>query len=385
MADAPHILLVNHVSWLGGAEHSLLDLAAALDPERWRLAAAVPRGPLAERLRALGVEVSELPLHPLGRSWRPGRLGRTLAGLALGVPALRWRLRRGPICLLHANSNAAGLYAILAAGGRPVLWHSRDLRPLGRAGPWLYRRSSVVIANSAAVRDHLLRECRGGDRVRVIHNGIDTDRFAPGRYSGAATRAFLGIAPHSLLVVLVAHLVPWKRHDLFLAAARIVAGEAPDARFVIVGGDPAGANHAWQRQLARLAAEPPLAGRVVFTGAVEDSAPFLEAADVLVHTAAAEPFGRVLVEAMALQRPVVAPDAGGAREIIRRGTDGFLVRPGDPHAFAAAVLRLSADPALRERFGRAGRQHAVECFDRRRMAFEVAALYEQTLAGRLPA
>jgi glycosyltransferase involved in cell wall biosynthesis len=156
----------------------------------------------------------------------------------------------------------------------------------------------------------------------------------------------------------------------------------PDLRCLIVGGvHRQGAEYA-ERMRARIATEG-LTEQVILTGARRDVAACLDAMDVAIHASTnPEPFGRVLIEAMALARPLIAPREGGPLEIVVDGETGLLVPPRDPTALAGAIDRLVADPALRRRMGEAGRARVDAVFDIRQHVRAMAAVFEDRLAAR---
>jgi glycosyltransferase involved in cell wall biosynthesis len=125
---------------------------------------------------------------------------------------------------------------------------------------------------------------------------------------------------------------------------------------------------------------------VILTGARRDVAACLDAMDVAIHASTnPEPFGRVLIEAMALARPLIAPREGGPLEIVVDGETGLLVPPRDATALAAAIERLIGDPALRRRMGEAGRARVDAVFDIRHHVRAMEAVFEEMLAARRPA
>ncbi|OPZ29573.1 MAG: putative glycosyltransferase EpsD [Lentisphaerae bacterium ADurb.BinA184] len=371
------ILFVNQTAALGGAETSLFELAGALDPAVFRAVVALPGpGPLEEALRGRGVPVVHVPMGRLRKSVNPVRLALALRGLQRCAGALRRVAAAHGAEVIHANSDTAHIYTAWALHGRaPLVWHSRDLVSLGPAGGWMFRRAAAVIAISDCVRRRLTAYADRPDRLVTIRNGIDLTRFrAAGRRAEA--RAGLGLAPDAVAVGMVAHLVPWKRHDLFLEAGARLAARLPGLRLVIAGDDVFGDGRGYGDALRGLARRLGLSERVVFAGAVHDPAALIEGLDVLVHPAAREPFGRVIVEAMAVGTPVVAVDACGPAEIVRHGIDGMLAAPGSADALAAAVELLCADPGLRARLCQAAARRVAEAFDVRRVAAEVQALYD---------
>ncbi|MGH6692420.1 MAG: glycosyltransferase family 4 protein, partial [Gammaproteobacteria bacterium] len=219
-----------------------------------------------------------------------------------------------------------------------------------------------------AVSDAVARAVRSRDgmlpRVITLHDPIDTRRFHPG-VRRERVRQELGLGPGIPVIGLIAHLTPWKGHELFLDIARAVLNALGEARFVVVGGSvyETDGHAGYARTLARRAAALGLSDRVTFLGARHDIPEILAALDVLVHCPTApEPFGRVLGEAMAVGRPVVAARCGGIPEVVDDGVTGFLVAPGEVGAFASAVIRLLADRTLRDRLGEAGRGRVEERF-----------------------
>jgi glycosyltransferase involved in cell wall biosynthesis len=370
------ILYVDHGEGLGGAEHSLLILMRHLECRRFRAVLACEEGPLARAARSLALEVCEtnfprLRGHPLAllRLWQSGR---ALASLA--------HQRRAAI--LHSNTMRASFSTALAArsGGHPMIWHARDLYGPGHIGgrwyPWLMSRlAHTIIANSHAVARTIPRA-----DVRVIHNGIEVERFHP-QLAPRVARAQLGLPETSVLVGTVGRMQPWKGHHVFLQAAYHVAEKLPDVHFLIVGGRVFEADANYEQQLRHMAHKLGIAQRVHFAGHQAEVAPWLAAMDVFVHCSAAEPFGLVVVEAMAAARPVVAFADGGVPEIVLDGETGMLVSPGDVLHMAEAIVTLAVDQALAQRMGGAGRKRAEVVFSATRYVRQIEDLYDEILSG----
>jgi glycosyltransferase involved in cell wall biosynthesis len=184
---------------------------------------------------------------------------------------------------------------------------------------------------------------------------------------------------------MIGHLTPWKGHEVFLEIARAVADRIPRSRFVVVGGSiyETHGHSGYPEALRQKTAALGLSDRVTFLGARDDVPDLLAALDVLVHPPTApEPFGRVLAEAMAVGRPVVAARCGGIPEVVEDGVTGFLVPSADVGAFAAAVVRLLEDPALCRRLGHVGRRRAEARFGIEAHAAGVLEVYRAVLEGR---
>jgi glycosyltransferase involved in cell wall biosynthesis len=177
-------------------------------------------------------------------------------------------------------------------------------------------------------------------------------------------------------------LLPWKGHTVFLEAAKRVFERIPNARAFVIGAAPHRAKD-YEGELRALAQDLGIADRVIFTGFRPNVPDMLELLDVVVHASIApEPFGRVIAEAMAMKRPIIATLGGGPTEIIDDGRTGFLVPPRDPEALAKRIIMLLEDPALAERIADAGYRDARERFAADVHAKRVQQVYERVLSPR---
>jgi glycosyltransferase involved in cell wall biosynthesis len=364
--SAPCAVLVasNHGEIVGGGEISLLGLLEGLDRTRWAPTVVVPaEGPVAARCRALGLPIFVIPWPTLRR---PG------PAAVRSVLALRRLARATGARLVHANGSRVMAYAGLAGwwAGLPVIWHvrvaDRDLfldRPLAAL-------ARAIIVNSRAVARRL---DWAPLKVRCIPNGVDLTRVSP-RQASPALRASLGLPEGAPVVASVGRFVAFKGYSHLLEAAHLVHQSVPAAHWLLVGdGELRGKLESHCR---RLGLEP----WVRFTGWREDVPDLLALCDVFVLPSLGEHFGRVLIEAMAMARAVVATDAGGVPEIVIHGETGLLVPPGEPKSLAEAVLGLLEDPARAARLGAAGRRRAEGSFSLTRHVAAVEALYAE-LAG----
>ncbi|MEO7557142.1 MAG: glycosyltransferase family 4 protein, partial [Acidimicrobiales bacterium] len=219
------------------------------------------------------------------------------------------------------------------------------------------------------------RELTPRRHVVKVHQGIDLDEVRAFAGQGRERRAALGWDDRTI-VGIVGWLVGWKGQDVFLRAAARVARSHPDVRFVVVGG-PGEAS--FERRLHDLADEVGLGERVVFTGHQSPAYPWFDAIDIVVHSSWGSPFDLVVLEAMALGKPVVATSVGGTGEVVVLDErTGLLVAPGDEGATAAAIGRFLDEPGLAKRVGDAARAH-VEQFSDRAMAERFAAVMDGVL------
>jgi glycosyltransferase involved in cell wall biosynthesis len=372
------VLFVNHVSALGGAEKSLLRLLESLDRRRVSPLVALPgEGALAEAVRALGIPVHELSLQRMQRPRGLVMMVRQARMLGRGGAALRRLVQRESVELVHANSLVAALAAWRAKVTVPLVWQARDLRAPGLAVRAAAGASDLTVAISRAVADWVAELApQSWSKLAVVYNGIGRGDVEASR-DRFAVRQELGVTPGVPLIGCIGQTAPWKQQELFLRAGAILIGRLPDARLVMVGGQPFEPESDETRgSLQALAVRLGVSDRLIWTGLRDDIPDLMGALDVLIHPASREPLGRVVLEALACGLPCVAVDDAGPAEIIEHGVSGLLVPPEDPRALAAATERILRDPQLADRL-REGGLSRVRSFLARDKAAQMVELYEQ--------
>jgi glycosyltransferase involved in cell wall biosynthesis len=376
-----NILYVNHASQLAGAEHSLLLLLEHIDRARFNPTVAVPQtGPLTEALDAIGVPWRVARMARLKRTRNPIRLCSYFAMWRRASSQIERLIGELGIDLVHANATTSHLFAFPAAKRVrvPCIWHVRDVRsPGGWLGQKMTQNASAIIAVSEAAKGGLRWPELAASKTCVIHNGVDTTKFKPG--DRTALRTELGLTGSAPLAGIVGQIVPWKGHGHFLAACAIAAKELPDARFLIVGDDRFGDHPGLLDDLKDEARSLGLGDRVMFLGWRDDAVAVMNALDVLVVSSETEPFGRVVIEAMACGKPVVSFRCGGPAEIITHEKSGLLVTPHDAAEMAAGIVRVLSGPADAAEMGRLGRETVCERFDAESHAANVQNIYARLL------
>lgn len=287
--------------------------------------------------------------------------------------------------LLHLNNdincNLAGLLAARLTG-RPVVLHERAIADwISSLARIAVRRVDAFIAISQVCRQALLDVGIPAARIHVVPEGLDLAECPMTPESTLLRlREELGLPPEAPVVLIAGLLMPWKGQATLLAAAAHVLRELPDCRFVLVGDTPSG-NEAYAAELRRTASAPPLTGRILFTGFRQDVMALMQAADVVVHASTSpEPFGRVIIEAMAMERPVVSTTIGAPAEIIDHGRTGILVPPADPPRLAEALRSLLVDTARRRAMGTAARREVATRYGIDAHARAIERIY-QALVG----
>ncbi len=334
----------------GGAELALEQLVAAPGGVRWHVA-FLEDGPMVQTVRAAGVGASVIPAGRLRQPHRGGLAVWRLARLARRVGAdavLSWM-------------GKAHLYGGPAArlAGVPAVWFQMGLPdPTGRMDRLISRVPAKGILTCSMFVADAQRGLNPDTPMYPVHLAADLRRFDAGQTGGGPElRRRLGLPAGGPLVGIAGRMQRWKgMHVLVEAMPRILARH-PDAHAVIVGGE-------WKLEpdypafLKSRIDDSGLADRVILAGHQGDVPAWMAACDVVVHASDREPFGMVVVEAMALGRPVVAGAEGGPREVITDGVDGLLAPFGDAPALSAAVLRYLDDPAFAAQVGVAARGRA---------------------------
>lgn len=373
------VLWIDLVSEMGGAQRSLLELCTTLPAFGVECQAAVPHGPLFDLLKAAGITV--FPVSPVRATRRGWGLFTTTAKLLQAPSSVTQIIRAAKPDIIHANSLPAFMAAGHTSAKSPLFWHVRDLRLPTLLAREASKRATRIIAASEAVDEYLfdILSPRLLGRIRVIRNGVDVARFKPG--DPAAARRKFGLPEAGPVVGMIAHLIPWKRHDAFIEAAAAIREKQPDATFVAVGKDLFNENKRWIAQLEKSVAQHQLASCFRWIRDLDATDEILPALSLLLHPALREPFGRVLCEAMAAQIPVVATQSGGPATIIKDGVSGLLVPGGDPQLMAEAALALLADPARAAKIAEGGRRRVLEQFTTRHVCEQLVREYRSALAA----
>jgi len=376
--------------------HSLL--MREYDRDEVDVHVACTRGRRGEPSASLGAlsTIPDITLRPTNFGptlSHQGRL-RVLASLPSAGPmlsdlgALALYLRRHRIDLVHGTEKPRdAFYGVLLAklaGVRSVVhvhvayrdWLSQKVR-------WAISAADGVIAVSRFVADTIVAAGHPPEKVHVLLNGLDAERWDPG-FDGMPVRRELGIAPEQPLIVIASRLYHWKGHLLLVRALAKVKREVPDVRLLVAGEDDARAapgRGSLTAELRQLAHELGVSENVIFTGFRSDVQALLAACDVYAMPTFEEPCAVAFLEAMAMARPVVALRSGGTPEIVPDGEAGLLSEPDDVDGLAANLVALLRDTRLRRRLGAAGRRRVETQLTPARMAADGLRIYRRVLEG----
>ncbi len=374
--SSPAILQVLPSLQTGGVERGTVEITEAITRAGWDALVASAGGRMVAEVERVG-----------GRHVALGLTAKDPLRILRNARSLARLITRESVAIVHARSRAPGWSAFLAArrtGAHFVTTYhgayGEDL-PLKRWYNAVMAKGELVIVASRFIAG-LVQRRHGVDpaRIRIIPRGIDPEVFDPAIRPERAERLrrLWGLPEGAPVVMLPGRLTAWKGQGTLIdAAARLVRR---DARIVLVGSDQG--RTAYAKGLRRRAAALGLADRLHLAGECDDMPAAFMLADVVIHASTKpEAFGRVVIEAQAMGRPVIAADLGGPVETVEDGATGWRVPPGDPVALAAAIDRVLALPdAARHAVGAAARQAVVAGCTTAAMQAATLAVYREVLA-----
>ena len=351
---------------VGGAQTHLVTILADAQrrfPYRHRVGGLFEEGPIADDLRALGIEVDVFDLRAAFQARRYDRILATLSR--------RFRELRPDLVEAHLSwSRLLGLpAAAIARVPRRIGFEQGDIymasRPMRVANFVGQVAAQEVIVCSDALKQWVRETHRTSERrLEVFHNCVDVKRFVP--RDSASPRAAFSLPDGAVRFVTVGTLGRGvnKRVDVSIRATAIAAAAGAHVGLVVVGDGEQRA------ELEQLAATLGISDRVHFLGMRSDVPAVIASCDVFVHAAPFEPFGIVCIEAMACGLPVIVPDKGGISEAVREGETGFIYATLDADALARAMIKLANEPAVLTAVGAAAladvrARFAVEAYNDR--------------------
>jgi glycosyltransferase involved in cell wall biosynthesis len=400
MKKPASILILDNTFTFGGAINSLRYLLQALDKEQFApvLVTGQPREFLSAYFDCAWYHyIPKLP-------WVNNRIYRNIVSLRMfrSRPLLKalnllrflyWIIvftlpealryyglgRKHHVALVHLNNILGSqLAGILAAKllGVPCVAHMRDFEEIHPVTRLYARLVDHHVAISEAVRDNLRQLGVPIERITVVHDALDPSKFRPSIGSGPLAREF-GLVPGQLAFGIFGRVAAWKGIREFILASRKVIDEIPSAVGFVVGG-PSTGDEDFFEAVQQFAAELGLERKVVFTGYRKDPGDLMDLMDIIVHASTRpEPFGMVIIEGMAMRKPVVATRGGGPLDIVNDRETGLLVQMGDSEDLGKAIITLLRQPDLRHKMGLAGRSRVERYFTSHRSAAEIANLYQR--------
>ncbi len=379
------IAVVCEFPTLLGGERSLLAIERTLLNQDCELTWLAPgAGPLADELRRRGSRFIPFAIRD--------NEGRLLPE-SVSLTSLNEILHEASPDILHGNSLAMARWLGRNAirFDRPTTGHIRDIVRLSRSAVDDVNRNHKLIAVSQATRDYHIHIAQGVDasRVSVVYNGIDADEFAAATTTRVDLRSQLGLPANAFLVATIGQIGLRKGQTVFaeaaVAAQRVIPTEGRPIHFLLIGErhSQKDESQAFDAQIDATISAAAMQRQFHRLGYRHDVPSILQQVNVVVHPARQEPLGRVLLEAAAAGRAIIATDVGGTREILTHQVSALLVAADDADAIVQSILRLWLDDGLQQRLGESARetvrslftleQCATGCLDVWKRAMKVVA------------
>lgn len=348
------ILILNNSTRISGAEISLLSLLKLLDRNKYELFLGVPPGEISGALPDTDpISIVPVPLQRLTRKQKfPGLIGSFWNVLVTSI-RLSLFVRRNAIDIVYANAAQAMVYCIILRmlTFKKIIWHVRDIPGNQLTAIILSWNATRIICVSQFISDQFRF---GAPKKQVVYNGVDTCSWQPSTHPVNLLRTGLRLNNNVLLIGQIGQLIPWKNHlDMIDIAQQVIAVNG-NVHFVIIGEDLFKEASHYTDHLKDQIRVRGLERYISFIGHHGNIKEYMDCLDIILHCADNEPFGRVILEGMALEKPIVARNSGGPREIIRDGETGFLADTTTD--MARQLLLLVNDAETRTAFGRAGRR-----------------------------
>lgn len=367
------LLTISATCERGGSDINLLRLLRSLGKGAYDILHLVPYpGPLTDEFRnaGVGLEIVDMPRIRIFKN--PLKYMTILLKFFPTVFKIKNIIRDNQIDLV-CTSSMVNLYGALAAklAHRPhILVTGEYLSMLKLFSIYFYLLSEKVVCSSNIVSTMFPKSTK----ITVLPHGIDLNGFSPD-ISGKGIREELGAS--GSLVSMITRLAPWKGVEVFIKAARYLD---KDVKCAIIA-EPVIGKERYTLKLEKIIERVGLKGRVLIKLAeYKDIPKVMAASDIVVHASLRpEPFGLIIIEAMATGKPVIASKTGGPLEIISDGIDGVLIEPGNPRVLAAAISDLLANPDRAEEIGRKAREKVIEKFDLRGYARSLDKIFKETL------
>ncbi len=293
---------------------------------------------------------------------------------------LLWTSWRFKADLIHANNEPICNRAALLVAKTlniPCVCHVRGDPNGSHLSPWIYNLPQHFISVSNWVAKSMVEHLSvPREKISVVYDGIALDKLNINA-NGALFRQRFDVADNAFAVGLVGLLIPWKGQNVFIDAAKLLKGQIPNLKMLIVGGTPDDYLN-YELELKQRIINEDLTDTIRFTGHLSEMMEVYKGLDIVVSASTSpEPLGTVVIEAMALACPLIVPNHGGGAEMVQDNETGLIFNTGDADSLAASILKFYQSKQLMDQLARNAQAKALNTFDVQQHATSVAAIYEK--------
>ncbi len=281
--------------------------------------------------------------------------------------------------IVHLNSvSGSAVIAVAAESGIPTICHVRNRPGVSYSDALSYSRA--IVAVSQFIKSEVMQFGVPEDLIHVVYSAVNTGHFCRQAFNRQAVRTALEVSDEDKLILLVARVTPYKRHDLMISALPLIKSIVPSARVLAVG--EAFGDEAYVERLRNQIDELGLRDVFTFCPFQVDVRPFFVAADAFVLCSDSEPLGRSVVEALAMETPVIVTDSGGPKELVQHNYTGLVASSGDEMSLAKCIVETLSDLEGSARRSRAGRAFVEGRLSDSAGALQMMGIYASLLAAQ---
>ena len=367
------VLYVHGTAAIGGAETDLLSIIRELDRTKFEVFVACPgQGPFVNKVEELGIPVWKMNFP----AWRKLKdIGR----IPWCVFTLIRLIKRWNIELIHVNDYwwAPMVWRASQIRKVPFIVHIRQQIESRRIKQYGLARPELLVAVSDDIRRVVIQNGVSADAIQVVHSGIElSQRFDS--LNGEAIRERYHLQSHQPVIGTIGNLFPRKGHEYLIEAVEDIRKVVPDIFCFIVGTG----EKKYTEKIKDMVGTKGLESCFAFVGFQADPLQYLAAFSVFVLPSIIEGFPIVLLEAMAMGKPVVASQVGGVPELVEDGVTGVLVPSGSSESLGKAIITLLRDPETQTRMGKSGKQRVKTLFSLRQSVGKIEELYRSVVSQK---
>ncbi len=372
MAGGKRILVVCNSPFVSGAELSLNELIAN-GKVCYEFIIVLPVN--SSVLSGSNHVIYYLPLKWFHFTLNPIKLYQFACSIVQSCFQLKKVIKKHQIDFIYANTAKANIYAVVTSffSKKKLIWHVRDNVKHTILYKILTKNSDIMISISKHIDNQIIAERQ---KRRLLYGGLDIREWTPETNPDKDIRNEFGLQDGKILIAQAGQLTRWKNQPDFIKAAALILKTRRNVHFLIIGDDLSGREKKYKIELKKLVKELRLCAFISFLGNRQDMKNILNQIDILIHPAIDEPFGRVLIEAMAMEKPVIAYNCGGPKEIIVNNETGYLVEPRNYKGIAEKTILMLQNEKLRSQLGKAGRKRVIDKFNINRYLKEIEEVFD---------
>lgn len=365
------ILIISTSEFISGAEKSLFELFRIKNP-KFEFILSVPKN-VKYIDTFYAIKLYKVPFCWMYKTLNPFRYIQFICSFFISTVQLIRIVKNEAIEIIYANTIKSLLYGLLLKqfSGKKIIWHARDNINKFFLNKYLIVKCDKVICVSFHIYKQLPPNLHN---KQIVYGGVDTTEWLAQLQKDPIMRK--KNITKIVVIAYIAQLTPWKNHKDFIKAANIIKSKYRNVRFLIVGDDLSGKDVKYKKKILNLIKQLNLAPHMRFLGYKNNIVEIISQIDIILHPAINEPFGRVIIEAMAMEKPVVAYNCGGPAEIIKNGETGYLVEPKNYHQLAEKTMELIENRGLQIAMGKVGRQRVIEKFNIERYLSKMEEVFD---------